>query len=295
MAFDFGRVLTAMVSPFDADLKLNTAAARKLARHLVEHGSDGLVVSGTTGESPTLSMEEKIELFRVVVDEVGGKATVVAGTGSYSTADSIALTEAASKTGVDAVMLVCPYYNKPSQEGLYRHFRAVAGSTHLPVMLYNIPGRTGVNLLPATVARLAEEAPNITAIKEAAGSIDQATELCRILPDGFGVYSGDDSLTLPLLSIGGRGVVSVAAHLVGERMQEIINAFGAGNTALAANIHRRLFPLMRGLFMDTNPVPVKAALNFLGFGVGGTRLPLAGLDTEKAEQLKDLMRGSKLL
>lgn len=295
MAFDFGRVLTAMVSPFDADLNLNVAVARKLAAHLAEHGSDGLVVSGTTGESPTLSREEKIELFRVVVDEVGGKVNVVAGTGSYSTADSIALTGEATRVGVDAIMLVCPYYNKPSQEGLYRHFRAVAESTELPVMLYNIPGRTGVNLTPATVARLARDVPNIVAIKEAAGSTDQATELCRTLPERFAVYSGDDSMTLPLLSVGGRGVVSVASHLIGEQMQEMINAYGAGNNALAANLHRQLFPVMKGLFIDTNPVPVKAALNYLGFGVGGTRPPLAGLDEENENRLKDMLRESKLL
>lgn len=284
-----------MITPFDSDLNLNIPAARKLAKYLVEHGSDGLVVSGTTGESPTLSKEEKNDLFRAVVDEVGGKAVVVAGTGSYSTADSIALTEAASKIGVDAIMLVCPYYNKPSQEGLYRHFRAVAESTHLPVMLYNIPGRTGVNVLPGTVARLAEDVPNIVAIKEAAGSTDQATELCQILPERFAVYSGDDSLTLPLLSIGGRGVVSVVSHLVGEQMQEMINAFGSGNTSLAASLHRKLFPLMKGLFMDTNPVPVKAALNYLGFAVGGTRPPLVGLSEEKEGRLKDLLREAKLL
>lgn len=294
MVFDFGRVLTAMVTPFDNKLDLNVPVARKLARHLVEHGSDGLVVSGTTGESPTISKEEKIDLFRAIVDEVGGKANVVAGTGSYSTADSIALTQAASKVGVDAIMLVCPYYNKPSQEGLYNHFRVIAESTHLPVMLYNIPGRTAVNLLPETVVRLAE-VPNIVAIKEASGSTDQTTELVRRLPERFAVYSGDDSLTLPLLSVGARGVVSVVAHLVGDRMQELVNAYASGNAGLAAKIHRRLFPLMKGMFIDTNPVPVKAALNQLGWNVGGTRPPLAGLSPEKDAKLRELLKSENLM
>jgi len=294
LAIDFGRVLTAMVTPFDDQLNLNIPVARKLARHLVEHGSDGLVVSGTTGESPTLTEKEKIDLLRAVVDEVGGKATVVAGTGSYSTAASIALTQAASKVGVDAIMLVCPYYNKPSQDGLYNHFRVIAESTHLPVMLYNIPGRTGVNLLPDTVLKLAE-VPNIVAIKEASGSTDQATELIRRLPEGFAVYSGDDSLTLPLLSVGARGVVSVVAHLIGDRMQELINAYTSGNPSLAAKIQSRLYPLMKGMFIDTNPVPVKAALNQMGWNVGGTRLPLSGLSPDKEAKLRELLKSHNLI
>ncbi|MHB8183161.1 MAG: 4-hydroxy-tetrahydrodipicolinate synthase [Candidatus Desulforudaceae bacterium] len=294
LAIDFGRVLTAMVTPFDDQLNLNIPVGRKLARHLVEHGSDGLVVSGTTGESPTLTEKEKIDLLRAVVDEVGGKATVVAGTGSYSTAASIALTQAASKVGVDAIMLVCPYYNKPSQDGLYNHFRVIAESTHLPVMLYNIPGRTGVNLLPDTVLKLAE-VPNIVAIKEASGSTDQATELIRRLPEGFAVYSGDDSLTLPLLSVGARGVVSVVAHLIGDRMQELINAYTSGNPSLAAKIQSRLYPLMKGMFIDTNPVPVKAALNQMGWNVGGTRLPLSGLSPDKEAKLRELLKSHNLI
>ncbi|RYD06785.1 dihydrodipicolinate synthase [Desulforamulus aquiferis] len=259
-AIDFGRILTAMVTPFNSDLSVNHTQARKLGRFLVENGSDGLVVCGTTGESPTLTKEEKIELFRSIVEEVGGEAVVVAGTGSYDTAGSIALTKEAEKVGCDGVMLVAPYYNKPSQEGLYRHFRTVAESTSLPVIVYNIPGRTGINVTPATVVRLANDVPNIVAIKEAAGIIDQVSELRRLLPEDFAIYSGDDSMTLPMLSLGAKGIISVAAHVAGKQIKEMIDAFTSGNTTLAANIHKQLFPLFKGLFIATNPVPVKAAL-----------------------------------
>lgn len=292
---DFGRVLTAMVTPFDKDGSLNLTQAKKLARYLVENGSDGLVVAGTTGESPTLTKEEKIALFEAVVEEVGGKATVIAGTGSYSTADSIALTKAAEKAGADGVMLVAPYYNKPSQEGLYRHFRAVAESTNLPVMLYNIPGRTAVNILPATVARLAKDVPNIKAIKEASGNLDQVSELRRLLPDDFAIYSGDDALTLPILAVGGKGVVSVVSHIAGKRLQEMINAYASGNVTLAAKIHKELFPLIKGMFITTNPIPVKAALNLLGMNVGAPRLPLVEATAEEKEKLSQLLRDAGLL
>lgn len=294
MATDFGRVLTAMITPFDKDMAVNYDMARKLARYLADTGSDGLVVAGTTGESPTLSKEEKLELFRVVVEEVGGRVTVLAGTGSYDTAGSVALTQAAEKVGVDGVMLVCPYYNKPSQEGLYQHFKTVAKSTHLPVLLYNIPGRTGVNMLPATVARLAE-VENIVAIKEAAGSMDQVSELRRLLPDGFAIYSGDDSLTLPMLSLGAKGVVSVASHIVGQRIKEMINAFMAGNVTLATQIHLELYPVFKGLFITSNPVPVKAALNMLGHQVGPPRLPLVEATAAERESIKKMLAEAKLL
>ncbi|MEW6183918.1 MAG: 4-hydroxy-tetrahydrodipicolinate synthase [Bacillota bacterium] len=295
MMTDFGRVLTAMVTPFDRDGAVNFDQAKKLARYLVENGSDGVVVAGTTGESPTLSKDEKVALFGAVVEEIGGKAAVVAGTGSYATADSIALTKAAEKAGADGVMLVAPYYNKPSQEGLYRHFRAVAESTGLPVMVYNIPGRTAVNVLPATVARLANDVPNIKAIKEASGNLDQVTELRRILPDEFAIYSGDDALTLPILAVGGKGIVSVVAHLAGNRLKEMINAYAGGNVTLAAKIHRELFPLIKGMFITTNPVPVKAALGLLGINVGVPRLPLVEATAEEKEKLTKLLRESGLL
>ncbi|MHB8918278.1 MAG: 4-hydroxy-tetrahydrodipicolinate synthase [Desulfocucumaceae bacterium] len=294
MVNDFGRVLTAMITPFSKDMSVDYNVVRKLARHLAQSGSDGLVVCGTTGESPTLTREEKVELFRVVVEEVGGQSVVIAGTGSYSTASSIELTQAAEKVGVDGVMLVCPFYNKPSQEGLYQHFKAVASSTNLPVMLYNIPGRTGINLLPSTVARLAE-IPNIIAIKEAAGSIDQVSELLRLLPDRFAVYSGDDSFTLPMLALGAKGVVSVASHVVGPRIRDMINAYTSGNTTLAAEIHMELFPVFKGLFITSNPVPVKTAMNLLGWQTGVPRLPLVEATAAEKQTLKAMLVELKLI
>ncbi len=294
MINDFGYLITAMVTPFNKDLTINFSQVEKLARHLVQSGSDGLVVAGTTGESPTLSKDEKVELFRTVVDAVGGQAVVIAGTGVNSTSESIALTRAAQNVGVDGIMLVAPYYNKPSQEGLYRHFKAVAENTDLPVMLYNVPGRTSVNILPQTVARLAEIS-NIVAIKEAAGKMDQISELRRLLPDNFAVYSGDDSLTLPVLALGGKGVVSVVSHLVGDRIKDMINAFISGNTTLAMEIHLELFPLFKGMFITTNPVPVKTALNLKGWRVGTTRLPLVEAAEAEKELIKNLLEGMKLV
>ncbi len=295
MSVDFGRVLTAMVTPFDENLNVNIPQAKKLARYLVENGSDGLVVSGTTGESPTLNKEEKMALFKAVVEEVGGQATVIAGTGSYNTAESVAFTQEAEKAGVDGVMLVAPYYNKPSQEGLYQHFKAVAESTKLPVMLYNIPGRTGINVLPATVARLANDVPNIVAIKEAAGNMDQVSELMRLLPDDFVVYSGDDSLTLPILALGGKGIVSVASHIVGPDIQEMVQAFIQGNVAKAARLHTDLFPIFKGLFITSNPVPVKEALNMMGMHVGGVRPPLVNMSAEDKEKLSAVLTEKNLI
>jgi len=291
---DFGRVITAMVTPFNKDMAVDYNVSRKLIRHLAEYGSDSLVISGTTGESPTLTKEEKIELFRIAVEEVGGKTAIIAGTGGNNTAASIELTQAAEKQGVDGVLLVCPYYNKPSQEGLYRHFKAIASSTNLPVILYNIPGRTGINMLPATVARLAE-VPNIIAIKEAAGSVDQVSELRRVVPDSFDIYSGDDSLTLPMMAVGAKGVISVVSHVVGPQLQKMINAFTSGNTTLAAQIHNQLMPVFKGLFVTTNPVPVKAAMNFLGWQVGVPRLPLVEATAAEKEKIKSILADQKLI
>ena len=290
----FGRVLTAMVTPFDADNQIDYAKARKLASFLVKNGTDTLVVSGTTGESPTLTFAEKIELFRVVKEEVGDTVSVIAGTGSNDTAGSILLTKAAEEAGVDAVMLVVPYYNKPSQEGLYRHFAVVAAATSLPVILYNVPGRTSTNLLPATVARLAG-VPNIVAIKEAAGSTDQVTELLRVVPDEFLVYCGDDSLALPWLALGCTGVISVVSHVVGNEMQEMVAAFQAGNHQEAARLHCMLYPIFKGMFMTSNPVPIKAALGMIGLDVGGVRLPLVeATEVEQAEIRRLLVEAGKI-
>ena len=285
----FGAVVTAMVTPFDSRGEVNYGAAAEMARFLVRHGSSGIVVAGTTGESPVLSTAEKLELFRVVADAVGKDAAVIGGAGDNATAASAALTGQASQTGIDGVMLVTPYYNKPSQEGLYEHFKVVAAATELPVMLYNVPGRTAVNMTAETTLRLAE-IENIAAIKEASGNLEQAAAICDHAPPGFVLYAGDDSLTLPLLSVGAAGVVSVASNVIGPRIAEMIEHFKQGRVSEAARIHRELLPLFRGLFITTNPVPVKAAMNMLGFSAGNPRLPLLPLDGEMLPELQSLLR-----
>ncbi len=290
----FGDVITAMATPFDREGRLDYGRAGDLARWLVEHGSDGLVVAGTTGESPTLSDEEKIRLFRTVAEAVGGRAKVIAGTGTYDTAHSIHLSREAEKAGADGLLLVNPYYNRPSQDGLYAHFRAVAGATALPVILYNIPGRTGVNCLPETVARLAQ-VPQIVGIKEATGSLDQASDVRQRTPPEFLIYSGDDSLTLPMLAVGGSGVISVASHLVGREIGEMIRAFFAGDARGALQIHLRLWPLFKVLFITTNPVPLKAALRLAGHEVGAPRLPLVDATPREQEQIRAVLAELALL
>ncbi|MGI9860342.1 4-hydroxy-tetrahydrodipicolinate synthase [Moorella naiadis] len=290
----WGRILTAMVTPFTAEGKLDIDGARKLAVHLVEHGSDGLVVAGTTGESPALTHEEKIALFRAVKETVGNKAAVIAGTGSNSTDASIELSREAEALGVDGLMLVVPYYNRPSQEGLYRHFEAIAAATSLPIILYNIPSRTGRNMEAATTLRLAA-IKNIVAVKEASGDLDQATAIIRQAPEDFLLYSGDDSLTLPLMAVGGYGIISVAAHVAGEKMQAMVSAFTAGDTWKAAALHRELFPLFKALFVTSNPVPVKEALNMLGLPAGPVRLPLVGASKEEKEKIAAALRETGLL
>lgn len=291
---DFGRVITAMVTPFDSSLAVDYSQARVVARHLVDSGSDGIVVAGTTGESPTLTKEEKLELFRVVVDEVGSRAQVIAGTGSNNTAESAALTREAEKIGVHGVMLVTPYYNKPPQEGLYNHFKTIAGATKLPVMLYNVPGRTVTNLLPATVAELAK-IDNIVSLKEACGNLDQISELRMTLPDDFIIYSGDDSLTLPMLSIGCHGIVSVVGHVVGRELQEMISAFLAGDHKRAAEIHLKLFPVFKALFVTTSPVPVKAAMHMIGINVGSLRPPLVDANEKETAVIAGALRAAGVL
>ncbi len=267
-----------MVTPFSEDGTVDYAVAERLADHLVNQGSDGLVVCGTTGESPTLSWQEEYQLYKTVRDAVAGRAKVVAGTGSNSTSEAIEATRNAYDLGVDGSLQVVPYYNKPSQEGLYQHFSQIATAVpDLPIMLYNIPGRTGCALAVDTTARLAEIS-NIVAIKEASGSLDQASQIRYHTPAEFGIYSGDDSLTLPMLSVGGCGVVSVASHLVGPHLQKMIRAYEAGDTRLATEIHLQLLPLFKVLFVTTNPVPVKVALTQQGWPVGAVRSPLCMAD-----------------
>ena len=290
----FGRILTAMVTPFHNDGSVNYKAAGALARHLVANGSDGLVVSGSTGEAATLNAQEKIRLFAAVMDAVGDHATVIAGTGSNDTRASIPITQEAEKLGVHGAMLVGPYYNKPSQEGFYQHFKTIAESTSLPIIVYNVPGRTASNILPETIARITT-IPNIVALKESSGNLDQVSEIVRITPKDFLVYSGDDSLTLPILSVGGVGIISVAAHAVGIRMKEMVDAFYVGDTAKARAIHLELLPFFKAIFVTTNPIPIKTVMSLLGHEVGGFRLPMVPATEKETEHLRQAMTKLQLL
>ncbi|WHX42325.1 4-hydroxy-tetrahydrodipicolinate synthase [Mesobacillus sp. AQ2] len=276
----FGRVSTAMVTPFDHKGHIDFAKTTQLVNHLISNGTDSLVVAGTTGESPTLSKEEKIALFQHVVKVVDKRVPVIAGTGSNNTYATIELTKKAEEIGVDAIMIVAPYYNKPNQEGLYQHFKAAAEATSLPVMVYNIPGRSVVNILPETVIKLAE-IPNIVAVKEASGELNAMTKIIASTPDDFLLYSGDDGLTLPVLAIGGVGIVSVASHVIGNEMQAMVDAFFSGRNEDAAKMHQRLLPVMQGLFAAPSPGPVKTALQLKGLDVGSVRLPMVPLTEQE--------------
>lgn len=284
----FGKILTAMVTPFDSQGEIDFPATKNLVEYLIANGTDGLVVSGTTGESPTLTEKEKVELFKFVVKAVDGRVPVIAGTGSYNTKASIELTVEAENAGVDGIMLVTPYYNKPSQEGLYEHFKAIAAATNLPIILYNIPGRSVINLTVDTVIQLSQ-IPNIVAIKEASGNLDAMAEIIENTSEDFLLYSGDDGLTLPVLSIGGTGVISVASHIIGNEMQTMIKKFEMGHVKDAAKDHRRLLPIMKVLFATPNPTSVKAALNLNGIQVGGVRLPMIPLNNDQLNQLQNVL------
>ena len=287
---DFGRLLTAMITPFDREGNVDYARAEQLAVHLVENGTDTIVVCGTTGESPTLSWDEEYKLFTVLQQAIAGKAKIMAGTGSNSTSEAIAATEKAAHLGLDGTLQVTPYYNKPPQEGLYAHFRAIAeAAPELPILLYNVPGRTGCKLEPETVARLAE-IPSIIGIKEATGDLDQASQIRALTPAEFAIYSGDDSLTLPLMAVGAKGVVSVASHLVGNQLQTMMQSFAAGNVQEALRIHIQLFPLFKALFFTSNPIPLKVALRLLGLDTGVVRLPLIEGNAELEAKLKVVLQ-----
>jgi 4-hydroxy-tetrahydrodipicolinate synthase len=276
----FGRISTAMVTPFDHKGHIDFTKTTQLINHLIDNGTDSLVVAGTTGESPTLSKEEKIALFKHVVKVVDKRVPVIAGTGSNNTYATIELTKKAEQLGVDAIMIVAPYYNKPNQEGLYQHFKAAAEATSLPVMVYNIPGRSVVNILPETIIRLAE-IPNVVAVKEASGDLNAMTKIIAETPDDFLLYSGDDGLTLPVLAIGGAGIVSVASHVIGNEMQALVDAFLSGRNADAAKLHQKLLPMMQGLFAAPSPGPVKTALQLKGLDVGSVRLPMVPLTEQE--------------
>ncbi|MDY7222947.1 4-hydroxy-tetrahydrodipicolinate synthase [Halalkalibacterium halodurans] len=290
---DFGHVLTAMVTPFDAKGNVDLEKVERLVEFLLANGTEGLVVAGTTGESPTLREEEKLALFEKVVTVVNKRVPVIAGTGSNNTYVSAQLTKKATALGVDGIMAVTPYYNKPSQEGMYAHFAAIAEATHLPVMLYNIPSRSVVNLSAETIVKLSY-IPNITSLKEANGDLDHMVSVIEQTPDTFHLYSGDDSLTLPALSIGAKGVVSVASHIIGPEMQQMMMAFRGGDVEHAANLHRKLLPIMKGLFTAPNPTCVKAALQIKGFDTGGVRLPLVPPTSEQRQHLQFLIEQLKV-
>lgn len=279
----FGRLITALYTPFTKGNEIDRPRLEETIERLIDNGNDAIVVSGTTAESPTLLQEEKTELFRFVLEKVNGRIKVIAGTGSNNTSQSIQLTKKADEIGVDGIMIVAPYYNKPSQEGLYQHFKSIAEATTLPVMLYNVPGRTSVNMSVETMTRLAE-LENVAAIKEASGNLNQISSLIAALPDGVAVYSGDDCLTLPVLSIGGAGVVSVASHLVSREIKEMIDAYFAGDIQKARELHIRLLPVFQGVFITTSPAPLKYAMSRKGWSEPYVRLPIVELTEEEKKQ-----------
>ncbi|MEH6940449.1 4-hydroxy-tetrahydrodipicolinate synthase [Bacillus sp. JJ722] len=285
----FGKILTAMVTPFDHKGNIDFAKTTQLVNYLIDNGTDALVVAGTTGESPTLTTEEKLALFQHVAKVVDKRIPVIAGTGSNNTYASIELTKKAEKVGVDAFLLVSPYYNKPSQQGMYEHFKAIAESTKLPIMLYNIPGRTAVKIEIETIFKLSA-IPNIVAVKESTGDLAATTEIISQTADDFMVYSGDDYLALPMISVGASGVVSVASHIIGNEMQQMVEAYFLGENQKAARLHQELMPIMNGLFMAPNPTPVKTALQMKGIDVGSVRLPLVALSPSEREALSQLIK-----
>lgn len=285
----FGRLITAMVTPFDADGGLDLDRAQALASRLLDSGSEALVVCGTTGESPTVFYDQKLDLFRAVIEAVDGRAPIIANAGDNCTADSVEFAEKVTGLGVDAIMSVVPYYNKPPQEGMYRHFRAIAESVDVPVILYNIPGRCVVNMEAATTLRLARDVENIVAVKEASGNLTQIAQIIEGAPDGFEVLSGDDEMTLPMMGLGGTGVISVASHIAGPRMREMVEAQANGDHTTALRAHLELMPLFKALFIAANPIMVKKALDLAGFPVGGTRLPLVPATDEQTTELRRVM------
>ncbi|MBY0547111.1 MAG: 4-hydroxy-tetrahydrodipicolinate synthase [Candidatus Obscuribacterales bacterium] len=289
----FGRMVTAMVTPFDDNLKIDYAATERIVEHLLNTGTTGIVVSGTTGESPVLEDDEKRELLKFVVSKVKGRASIVMGTGSNDTAKSVKASREAESLGADGLLVVAPYYNKPSQDGLKAHFSAVASAAALPVMLYNIPGRTGINITSETTLSLAEEFPNIRALKDSTGSVEQAQETARLGKDCFRIYSGDDYLTLPFLSVGGCGVVSVASHLIGVDIRKMIDSFFDGKIEDARLTHYKCLPVFKGLFTAPNPTCVKYALSKMGLCKPNLRLPLVPLSEPQRKAIDELLKEVK--
>ena len=286
----FGRMIPAMVTPFNADLELDLDRAQELADRLVRGGADALIVNGTTGESPTVFYPQKLELFRAVVRAVNGRIPVIANVGDNCTADTVYFAQDAAKQGVDGFMCVVPSYNKPPQEGLYRHFKTIADSTDMPIILYNIPGRCSINMEGDTTLRLAHNCDNVVAIKEASGNFDQIKYIIDNAPAGFDVYSGDDSSTLDIMELGGVGVISTIGNVAPDRMKAIVDLAAKGEWDAAREANEALMPLMKGLFETSNPILVKEALSLVGFPVGGVRLPLVDATPEQSARLASIMR-----
>lgn len=292
----FGRLLTAMVTPFNADGSINYEAGADFADWLLANGSDGLVVEGSTGEAATMDMDEKIKFMQTIVARVNGRAKIVAGAGTNCTASTIDLVKKMEACGVDGVLVVGPYYNKPTQEGYYQHFAAVAKATKLPIIVYNVPGRTGGNIAPETVARLAADFSNIVAIKEAAGNVAQTAELYRVLPEDFSIYSGDDGLILPFLSVGACGLISVLANVNGNILQQLMQAYSEGRVKDAADINKVMVPLAKAMFIESNPIPIKAAVSKVtGIEAGAPRLPLTPISAAAEAKLDAALKAAGMI
>lgn len=292
----FGRLLTAMVTPFNADGSINYEAGADFADWLLANGSDGLVVEGSTGEAATMDMDEKIKFMQTIVARVNGRAKIVAGAGTNCTASTIDLVKKMEACGVDGVLVVGPYYNKPTQEGYYQHFAAVAKATKLPIIVYNVPGRTGGNIAPETVARLAADFSNIVAIKEAAGNVAQTAELYRVLPEDFSIYSGDDGLILPFMSVGACGLISVLANVNGNLLQQLMQAYSEGSVKDAADINKVMVPLAKAMFIESNPIPIKAAVTKVtGIDAGAPRLPLTPISAAAEAKLDAALKAAGMI
>lgn len=292
----FGRLLTAMVTPFNADGSINYEAGADFADWLLANGSDGLVVEGSTGEAATMDMDEKIKFMQTIVARVNGRAKIVAGAGTNCTASTIDLVKEMEACGVDGVLVVGPYYNKPTQEGYYQHFAAVAKATKLPIIVYNVPGRTGGNIAPETVARLAADFSNIVAIKEAAGNVAQTAELYRVLPEYFSIYSGDDGLILPFLSVGACGLISVLANVNGNILQQLMQAYSEGRVKDAADLNKVMVPLAKAMFIESNPIPIKAAVTKVtGIEAGAPRLPLTPISAAAEAKLDAALKAAGMI
>lgn len=292
----FGRLLTAMVTPFNADGSINYEAGADFADWLLANGSDGLVVEGSTGEAATMNMDEKVKFMQTIVARVNGRAKIVAGAGTNCTASTIDLVKKMEACGVDGVLVVGPYYNKPTQEGYYQHFAAVAKATKLPIIVYNVPGRTGGNIAPETVTRLAADFSNIVAIKEAAGNVAQTAELYRVLPEDFSIYSGDDGLILPFLSVGACGLISVLANVNGNILQQLMQAYSEGRVKDAADLNKVMVPLAKAMFIESNPIPIKAAVTKVtGIEAGAPRLPLTPISAAAEAKLDAALKAAGMI